>query len=242
MTALSPTILGIDTSTRCCTIAITRGTHEQGEVLAEISLSSSVTHSRRIITLVDRIFSETELSWDDINGIAIGLGPGSFTGLRIGMATAKGFAAATGKKLLGVSTLTALAACCGSQKRICAVIDARKKEVYTAFYRRSESGILETEKDVRALSPESLCDEIDEPTLMVGDGVNRYSDVWLSSVNSGNIEFASAYLHGPSGASIALLGGDLYQNEDFLDVASSAPLYVRASDAELNLAQKRKGK
>ncbi len=95
-----PLILAMDTATGCSTVSLTRGTMVDGEVLACLSFSSKITHSRRIISIVDSIFQETETDWPTLGGIAIGLGPGSFTGLRIGMATAKGFAAAS-KKVCG---------------------------------------------------------------------------------------------------------------------------------------------
>ena len=121
-----PVILAIDTATAATSLAITRGTRKKGEVIASLGLSSNVTHSRRLLTSIDWLMGEVELGWNDIDAIGVSLGPGSFTGLRIGMATAKGLATAAGVGLIGVSTLDALAAKCVTSRLVCAVLDARK--------------------------------------------------------------------------------------------------------------------
>lgn len=233
-----PLILAMDTATGCSTVALTRGTINDGEVLACQSYSSKVTHSRRLISLVDTIFHETEVDWSMLAGIGIGLGPGSFTGLRIGMATAKGFTAFSEVKLLGVSTLDGLANSCVSSKRICAVMDARKKQVYTAFYRRNSEGLAVREGEIRAISPECLIADIEEPVVMVGDGTITYHDLWVKELGP-LVEMAPFHMHSPSAAVIGLLAGGLLQNNITLDVATACPLYVRASDAELSLVRKK---
>lgn len=238
MTANEPLLLSLETSTRCSSVALTRGTLADGEVLAEMSLSSNITHSRRLVTAVDTLFSETRIDWEQIAGIGAGLGPGSFTGLRIGMATAKGFAFAGQKRLLGVSTLDALAAMCVTRRRICAVIDARKKQVYMAFYRWVEGKGVVREGELRALSPQRLTEEIQEPTIMIGDGVSTYGRFFRDELKD-MVTFAPATLHRPSAAAIGLLCGRLYAKGDFLESAGSTPHYVRASDAELSLADKK---
>jgi len=204
-----------------------------------MSLSSNITHSRRLVTAVDTLLSETQTDWQQIVGIGAGLGPGSFTGLRIGMATAKGFAFAGQKRMLGVSTLDALAAMCVTRRRICAVIDARKKQVYMAFYRWVEGEGVVREGELRALSPQRLTEEIREPILMVGDGVCTYGRFFQDELKS-MVTFAPAVLHRPSAAAVGLLCGRLYANGEFLDSAGSTPHYVRASDAELSLADKKR--
>lgn len=239
MLQYEPLLLSLETSTRCSSVALTRGTFSGGAVLAELSLNSNTSHSRRLIAAVDRLFQETQTDWQQIAGIGIGLGPGSFTGLRIGMATAKGFAQAAQKKLLGVSTLDTLAAMCVPQERICAVLDARKKEVYAAFYRWGEDKGIVREGEMRALSPKQLAEEIQEPTMMVGDGCITYGRFFRDELK-GVVSFAPVPLHRPSAAAVGLLCGRLYENNEFLDIAGSVPFYVRASDAELSLAKQRR--
>ncbi len=238
MSSEYPLILSLDTATKCSSVALSRGTVKEGEVLASLSLSSSVTHSRRLLTTIDWLFTETRIGWHDLSGVAVGLGPGSFTGLRIGMATAKGLASTAGLPLLGVITLDALAVNCVTDKGVCAVLDARKKEVYSAFYRPDSSGIPRRVGDIVAVKPEELLAKVDEPLVMVGDGVAVYGGIWKHQL--GNlVEFAPANFHTPSAASLGLVAAEKLLNNDVLDLASAAPVYVRASDAELSLVKKK---
>lgn len=227
----------MDTATPCSTIALTCGTRDDGIVLAALSLTGKVTHSRRLFTALDYIMKETGIDWPSISGIAVSLGPGSFTGLRIGMATAKGLAAAAGKVLLGVSTLDSLAARIVTSNLICAVLDARKKEVYTAFYRCNEKGQSERVSDMAVMAPERLAAAISEPVVMVGDGAKVYGDMFKNSLRE-NVIFAPAQLHEPSASSLGMLAGELFQAGKHLELAEAVPVYIRSSDAELNLLQK----
>lgn len=235
-----PIILSLETATRCSSVALTRGTLAEGEVLACLSFSSSITHSRRLIGIVDTILRETDTDWQAIEGVAVGLGPGSFTGLRIGMATAKGFAAAAGKKLLGMPTLDALAAMCVADASICAVIDARKKQVYAAFYEGGGDCRLRRGR-IQVFSPQQLVDAVDEPVIMIGDGVITYGD-FLREQLGDLVRFAPPQLHTPSAAAVGLLGGGLLAENHCLDIAAATPVYVRASDAELSLGDIKQAK
>jgi tRNA threonylcarbamoyladenosine biosynthesis protein TsaB len=154
------------------------------------------------------------------------------------MATAKGFAAAAQKKLLGVSTLDALAAMCVAGENICVVLDARKKQVYTAMYGCGDDGRLTRKGEIRVLSPERLIDSIHEPVVLVGDGVLTYRELFREHLE-GRVRFAPDQLHAPSAAAVGLLCGGLLAENSYLDIASASPLYVRASDAELSLADKK---
>lgn len=229
-----PLILSLDTSTPCSSVAITAGTRKNGEVVATLSLTGKVTHSRRLLSAIDWIMQESGVSWPDICGIGVSLGPGSFTGLRIGMATAKGLAAAAGKVLLGVSTLDSLAAKCLTERLVCSLLDARKKEVYAAFYRCSKEGLTERVSEPIVLNPAALTEAISEPVLFVGDGARVYGDL-LRSMFKGKGLIAPAGLHEPSAASLGMLAGELLENGHLLDLAEGVPIYVRSSDAELNL-------
>jgi tRNA threonylcarbamoyladenosine biosynthesis protein TsaB len=210
-----------------------------GEVLASFSLNSNVTHSRRLLSAIDWLLSETATDWQMVDGLAVSLGPGSFTGLRIGMATVKGLALSRDLPLLGVSTLDGLALNCTGERLICAVLDARKKEVYTCFYRRDQCGIPRPVSTIRVVSPQGLASEIHEPVLFVGDAVKVYGDLWQKSL--GDL-FASAPtpLHYPSASCLGLLAGEMLRQNQRLDLATAAPLYVRASDAELSLKDVKK--
>lgn len=228
----------MDTATPCSAVALTYGTRKSGGVLASLSLTGNVTHSRRLFTAIDYLMKGAEVEWPAIAGIGVSLGPGSFTGLRIGMATAKGLAAAAGKALLGVSTLDSLAAKCVTDRLTCAVLDARKKEVYAAFYRCNENGFSERISEMTVLPPEKLATLINEPVVLVGDGAMVYADLFRRLLG-GKVNFAPAQLHEPSASSLGMLAGEMFEAGEQLDVADAVPIYIRSSDAELNLLQKK---
>lgn len=227
-------ILAIDSSTPCSTVAVTTGTRQNGKVLGCIALSSKVTHSRRLLTSIDRLLEETNINKQEIAGYAVGLGPGSFTGLRIGMATAKGLAAAAEKPLYGVLTPDILAATCIGAENICVVLDARKKEVYAAMYHQDEAGYPVRVGDIQAISPQELVQHLSDPVVMVGDGLHSYQELWRTELGLKMI-VAPANLWSPSAAILGLLAGELALEGGELPLADAVPLYVRASDAELNL-------
>ena len=230
-----PLILAIDTATPCCSVAVTEGGEQGGRILAAMTLCGTVTHSRRLLTRIAQLLEETAVTWSMLDGVAVSIGPGSFTGLRIGMATAKGLAFAGNRPLLGVSTLTGLASSCSTGKRICAVLDARKQQVYAAFFRRSPSGRLEQMTPTVVVDPEQLTAGIGEPVFMVGDAVAVYGEYWREVLGD-RYEAAPCQLHLPSAATLGLIAADQLQRGDLLDPGSAVPLYVRASEAELNLA------
>ncbi len=236
----APLILAIDTATSCSSLALTRGSAgsagdgQGGQVLASLSLNSSVTHSRRLLSVIDWLLAEAEIDLPMVEGFAVSIGPGSFTGLRIGMATAKGLATAAGKPLLGVSTLDGLAFNCTGEHLICAVLDARKKEVYGCFYRADGQGIPRRVGVIRVLDPQKLAAEIQQPVVFVGDAVMTYGNLWQDALGAWFIS-APRTLHYPSACALGLLAGEMLQQDQCLDLATAAPLYVRASDAELSL-------
>lgn len=233
-----PIILSMDTATPCSSVALTAGTRRQGRVLASLCLSGKVTHSRRLLSAIDYLMKETETDWKVVEGIGVSLGPGSFTGLRIGMATAKGLADGAGKSLFGVSTLDGLAARCVTPKLICAVLDARKKEVYAAFYRCNRNGFTERISGMTVISPEKLASNIDEPVLMVGDGTMAYGETFRQLLGD-KVAFAPAQLHEPTASSLGMIAGEMVEKNEQMDVGEAVPLYIRSSDAELNLLKKK---
>lgn len=237
METSQPVILAIDTATAAISVAITKGTSRQGMMLASIGLSSNITHSRRLLGSIERLMAEVDLDWKDIDAVGVSLGPGSFTGLRIGMATAKGIATAANLHLIGVSTLDSLAEKCVTRRLVCAVLDARKKEVYAAFYRADEGSIMCRIGEIEALSPEGLADKISEPVVMIGDGAVVYRDFFNDKLGA-NLMLAPAALHEPSASSLGMIAGSLFLKKCFLNIDSAVPLYVRISDAELNLKMK----
>jgi len=233
-------ILSIDTATPCSSVALTRGTRKNGSVVASLTLSGGVTHSRRLLTLIDYLMCEADVEWSMIEAIVVSLGPGSFTGLRIGMATAKGLAFGVDKPMIGVSTLDGLASKCGHSPWICSVLDARKNEVYAAFYRTEAEGLTVPVGVPMVISPEKLAESITDSVLMVGDGTAIYGDLWRSLLGD-KVSFAAAQLHEPTASSLGLIGGEKLQAGEVMSAVEVVPSYVRASDAELNLIRKKAG-
>lgn len=231
-------ILAMDTATPCSSVSLTTGSIKDGKVLASLNFSGNVTHSRRLLNAIDLIMKTAEVSWEAIDGIAVSLGPGSFTGLRIGMVTAKGISVAAGKPLVGVSTLDGLASKCTCSKLICAVLDARKKEIYSAFYRYNEKVGSHRVSDVVVIAPEKLAATIDEPVIMIGDGVTAYGDLFQKLLLD-SVTFAPAQLHEPTSTSLGLIAREMLDAGEVLDIAEATPIYVRSSDAELNLLKKK---
>jgi tRNA threonylcarbamoyladenosine biosynthesis protein TsaB len=149
-----PIILALETATMCGSVALV----SENRCLAEFSLQTGETHSRRLLAGVDWLLQETGIDWPSIDAVAVSQGPGSFTGLRIGLATAKGLAMAGGAKLIGIGTLDGLAAqlFAAGEVLICPVLDARKKEVYCGFFKCDNQGIPRLQEEYMVINPEAL--------------------------------------------------------------------------------------
>jgi tRNA threonylcarbamoyladenosine biosynthesis protein TsaB len=222
-------VLGIDTSTSCGAV----GLIDDGEVISDYLLNLPVTHSERLLGAVEFVLREARCSIENMDGWAIALGPGSFTGLRIGVSTVKGLAFATGKPVAGVSILDVLASqIAPTPHPICPILDARKREIYTAFYRYEQGGSLKRQSDYQAIRPENLIKKITEPTIFLGDGVKTYRDFLLNSLPSSAI-FPPAPLHVSHGSMVAKLGFELLQKGEHLNLSTFSPLYIRPSEAEM---------
>ncbi len=226
-------ILGIDTSTMAGSVAIIT---EEG-LLAELTLNAKTTHAERLLTTIDHAIHSVSLSIRDIDGIAVASGPGSFTGLRIGVTTAKGLAYSIQKPVVGISSLDALASqFLFSEMLICPILDARKKEVYTAFYRNTDSHIRRL-SDYAVIAPEKLLQEITEPVLFLGDGVSPYRQQ-IEATSGEYAHFADAAHLSPRASLTAKLGCDrLLAGEDD-DCFALIPSYLRKSDAEIHWEKK----
>jgi tRNA threonylcarbamoyladenosine biosynthesis protein TsaB len=222
-------ILAVDTSTSLGTIALVDGP----VVRAELALNVSATHNRRLLPGIHRLLTDVGWRLEDLDGMAIGLGPGSFTGLRIGMSVMKGLAFASGKPLVGVPTLDALAANVAlAPWPICPVMDARKGEVYTAFYRGGERHDLERLTPYQVMKPQSLADCITGKTVLLGDGLLRYGDVLAAGLGDLLVR-APTHLNAIRGASIGSLAMERLRRGLAEEISTCTPLYIRPSEAEL---------
>lgn len=225
-----PVLLAIETATPCGSVALVAA----GTCIGEYSLQSALTHSRRLLAGIDWLMGEAGLTWEAIDGLAVSLGPGSFTGLRIGLSTVKGLAMAAEKPLLGVGTLDGLAAqVCRPGELICPVLDARKKEVYTALYRWDEAtGYGRRLGEYLVVSPAALCGMIREPVVLVGDGAGIYGDFFRENL-AGLATILPAGIYYPRAAAIGMLALDKWHARDFMAADTAVPLYVRSSEAEI---------
>ena len=229
-------ILSIETATGCGSIALTKGGINNGKLLAEATAQPEITHSRRLLGSVDWVMQAAGVRWEELDGIAISLGPGSFTGLRIGMAAAKGIVFATQKPLIGVHTLDAIALSCPVIDRpLWCLLDARKKEVYAACYQAGPHGLPEQCSPVEAIRPERLLERIQGPVLIAGSGLNEYHDLFAEQEG---LQLIPPALSSPSAMRIGFLAAELLNSGKIQDPATIAPMYVRASEAEVNLQKK----
>ena len=232
----SALILALETATGCGSVALTRGLGFDAYVVAECTCRPEVSHSRRLLGSVEWVMESAGASWDDIDGIAVSLGPGSFTGLRIGLSAAKGLVMATGKPLLAVPTLDALALCySGEAELIGCLLDARREEVYAALYRPGKGPLPEIVGNYRAVSPEALAEELDCPVVLLGSGAQLYANLFGAKEQISVINSISAH---PRAAHIGFIGAHMLNQGQIADPVTVAPLYVRASEAEINLRKK----
>ncbi len=228
-----PIILAIENSSQCGSVALVA----PGLCLAEYSLTTGTTHSRRLLTSVQQVMTDSGIKWEQLSAIAISAGPGSFTGLRIGLTTAKGLALASGKPLIAVSSLTTLASQLPwTNSMICPVLDARKQEVYTAFYRCADDEIPHRVSEIVAIPPHELAQSIKEDVIFLGDGTKIYSDILRDGV-TGRVSFANPEIFFIRAAALGATALRKWYTQDLLDTATAIPDYIRPSEAEISLKQ-----
>lgn len=238
-------VLALDTSTLETSVAVVTGTADAPRVRA-MHDSKARTHSSSLLQLIDEALRAASTTLAELDGLAIGAGPGSFTGLRIGMATAKGLAFAAHKPLWAVSSLAALALDVDrhieidTRTLVVPLIDARRGEVFAGFY-RLERGAATMLADERVLAPEALPDVIagmtrqsaDTRVVVVGDGLEAYAAV-LDQALHGVAERVPGARATPSAAAVARLA----MAGSAPDVAATgAPIYIRPAEAEIKFPQ-----
>jgi tRNA threonylcarbamoyladenosine biosynthesis protein TsaB len=240
-------ILGIDTAIPTASVALIA----DGELCAEetqgrkastdyckSALQPSGNHAETVLPLIESLFYRTGASLDQLSGIAVSIGPGSFTGLRIGLATAKGLAYESGLPLVGVSTLHANAGrALASGGTIASLLDARKSEIYLALFRRNGSATERLTPD-SLLSVESAIDLMRQPhvaasdeLLLVGDGAEAHEQRWIDALGStARISSGACY---PSIASqVAMLARHRLAGSTADDLGNLTPVYLRMAEAE----------
>lgn len=223
-------ILALDTTSHGCSVAI----WDNHAIAAEINIEKKETHSRHVMDMIDSVLSLSGTNVTDMDAFAVAKGPGSFTGLRIGMSTIKGLCFASGKPLVGVSSLESLAlGASGFGLPVCPMIDARKNEVYLACY-TFNNRYPEILRQPCAVGPEKICEGIDSPTLFMGSGVDVFGDVIRKTLGDRAV-FPDASFHQIKARHVAELGYRKLATVMIDETASLTPTYIRKSDAEINL-------
>jgi len=214
-------VLALETSTLAGGVALVDGER----LVAEYVLDVSVTHSERLMAAVDRVLGDARWSPRDLEGLAVSIGPGSFTGLRIGVSTAKGLALALGLPIAAVPTLDAMAAAVPwPALPVCPVLQARRGEIYTSLYRHDGDG-LRREWEYLALPPEELASRLTAPTLLIGDGA--------AGIESPHARLLPPPRRVPSPACVGVLGRERLRLGETVGASDLVPLYLRPSQAEL---------
>ena len=222
-------ILSVDSSSSTATCALVK----EDKILGEINLNDKKEHSVILMDLIDSLLSRCNLTLDDVDGFAISEGPGSFTGLRIGMATIKGLAFRSNKPCLAISTLDTLAYnVINFNGIICPIMDALRGNVYTNLY-KNNNGKLEAISEANCLSIEelvSILKEKNEPIIFLGDGLVKHKDYLLENLN--NLSFAPLNSNYPKASSLGELALQLFNSGETQELNKIAPVYLRKSQAE----------
>jgi tRNA threonylcarbamoyladenosine biosynthesis protein TsaB len=220
-------ILAIDTATPVGSVALVAS----DKVVINRYFDIGLQHSKRLFVEIDEACRAVAVEIADLDAVAVSIGPGSFTGLRIGLAAAKGLCLAAAKGLLTVSTLEAVAArlpyACHP---VCALLDARKKQVYAGLYDMAKGWPRELSGPV-AIAPEDLLQmRAGQPTIYTGDGADAYRDLINSSQGA---LWAPLHCARPEAGAIGALAWNKLRRDDWADLAAVEPQYLRAPDAKI---------
>ena len=243
-------VLAIDSSGLTATVAVV----EETQTVAEYTINYKKTHSQTLLPMIDEVVKMTELDLGTINAIAVAGGPGSFTGLRIGSATAKGLGLALNKPLIHVPTVDGLAYnVFGCEDIICPIMDARRNQVYTGIYTFSKKAgekegrnlvepVFQVIKMQMAVSIEELAERLNRyrrPVVFLGDGVPVYENV-LAEKLTVPYSFAPAYMNRQRAAVVGTLAIQYYKSGKLETAEEHRPDYLRVSQAERERAQREK--
>lgn len=242
-------VLALDSSGLVASVALVEGDHFGSNLLAEYTINYKKTHSQTLLPMLDEIVRMTELNLETIDAIAVAAGPGSFTGLRIGSATAKGLGLALNKPLVAVPTLDALAYnLYGTDKLVCPLMDARRNQVYTGVYEfkgeHLERIIDPAAMDIKEIA-ETLCAK-KRDVIFLGDGVPVYQrylvEILLAEFSLHNHQyfFAPAHLNKQRAGAVGALALRYLQEGKTQTAAEHRPEYLRLSQAERERAEKEK--
>ncbi|MBO5348925.1 MAG: tRNA (adenosine(37)-N6)-threonylcarbamoyltransferase complex dimerization subunit type 1 TsaB [Clostridia bacterium] len=224
-------ILSIDTSSKICSVSIL----EDNNVILEKHTNDEKTHSQNLMPLIDEIFKETNLTLDNIDLLACSQGPGSFTGIRIGIATIKAFADAKNIPVVGVTSLESLAYNISEAGLIVSLIDAKNDNVYYSLFNNNGT-IYSQIGDLKSDSIQNILDDLsiyDDKLIFVGDGSQIHHDKIVSLIK--NPIFANEIQNLQTSISIGKSAYNKFKNGIYGDSNSLSPIYLKKSQAERNL-------
>ena len=233
-------ILGLDSSGIVASVAIV----EDDVLIAEYTVNYKKTHSQTLLPMLDEIAKMTELDLNSIDAIAVAAGPGSFTGLRIGSATAKGLGLALKKPLIAIPTVEGLAYnLYDISGLICPIMDARRKQVYTGIYRFTDHQ-LKVVEDQMAVPVETVIEKLNqygEAVTFLGDGVPVFHEL-IAEKMTVPYSFAPAHVNKQRAAAVAALGEIYYRQGKTETAMEHVPDYLRVSQAERERAEREAAK
>ncbi len=237
-------ILGLDSSGLVASVAVVEDDGKNSNLLAEYTVNYKKTHSQTLLPMLDEIVRMTELDPDTIDAIAVAAGPGSFTGLRIGSATAKGLGLAWNKPLVSIPTVDALAYnLYGTDSVICPLMDARRNQVYTGIYEFHEGKLSVIEPQMAVGIEEiarKLC-ALERKVIFLGDGVPVFREALTERLMAGReISFAPAHLNKQRAGAVAALAVSYVREGRTESAAAHRPDYLRLSQAERERAEREK--
>lgn len=223
-------ILGLDSSGLVASVAVV----EDDILRGEFTMNYKKTHSQTLLPMLDEVVKMTELDLNTIDAIAIAAGPGSFTGLRIGSATAKGLGMALNKPLIAVPTVDALAYnLYGHKDMICPLMDARRSQTYTGLY-CFEDGQMQTLRAQCVIGIDEITADINErgkEVVFLGDGVPVFAS-YIEENCTVPYSFAPAHVNKQRAAAVATLAEQYYMEDRTVTAAEFVPEYLRLSQAE----------
>ncbi|WP_319409665.1 tRNA (adenosine(37)-N6)-threonylcarbamoyltransferase complex dimerization subunit type 1 TsaB [uncultured Desulfosarcina sp.] len=221
-------LLAVDTSTASCSVALFNG----DRLLEEAVYTAGKTHSRHLMSMIRNVLENCRCDPADIGGIAVTRGPGTFTGLRIGISTVKGLAVATGAPVVGISSMAALAFPFSLQDcPVVAMIDARRGEVYYAQFCGVTGGVPELAIQVSVCAPETAAARLPDHAILVGSGAILYRKVF--EARCPRIRFADTTQHLIRASSVGMLARVRFNQQDVDPVGDLIPEYIRKSDAQI---------
>lgn len=224
-------ILAIETATKVCSVAVAG----DGAVLGETSLFVPHLHAERLVQMINSLLDSLSVTYANLDAVAVSMGPGSFTGLRIGLSVAKGIAFGQNKKLIMVPTLEAIAGSAARfadiKQQIVAILHARAEEFYYSSF-ELDGSLLKTQTNVRVAEAEKIAEEFSSDVIFVGEGTEEFSRIIMNGTEEHDTEkrrIGKNQLRNvpATAAAVAVIAGEKFNRGEFSDLRTSVPLYIK---------------